>query len=280
MERLSRSWALLGASWQVLLTDPALLIFPILGMVTAALAGVVIAAPLWLFVGVEQTARNTRRDGYSPETLAVLFVFYLVTAFCTLFFNSALAAVVLGRLRGERTTLGQGFAAAGAHLPGILGYAVISATVGVLLRTLENRGGVVGQIIIGLLGTAWSVLTFLVVPVMVAENIDPFSAIRRSTALLKQTWGEQIVGNLGVGVVIFLLALPAGLVLAVAVLVHLPTLLLVGLGVLAILYWLVLGVLGSALGQVYRAAVYLYAATGQVPAGFAPWMLQNAFRAR
>src|SRR4029077_13330612 len=96
-----------------------------------------------------------------------------------------------------------------ARLPVIAGWALVSATVGLILRIIEDRSARIGQIVAALLGMAWTVVSFLVVPILVIENKGPIAALKDSTALLKKTWGEQLVSNFSFGMIFFLLALPA-----------------------------------------------------------------------
>jgi hypothetical protein len=135
----------------------------------------------------------------------------------------------------------------------------------------------VGQIVAGIIGGAWGIVTFLVVPVMVAEDINPFDAIKRSGQLLRQTWGEQIIGSGGISLVIFLLALPAAIPVLLGVAIASTAGAIAG-AVIAVLYLGVLFLVGSALNGIYRAALYLYATTGANPSQFDTGLLQDAFR--
>src|SRR5581483_11173043 len=110
-----------------------------------------------------------------------------------------------------------GFRAAMARLPQIFAWALVSATVGVLLKVIENAHERVGAIIADLLGLAWSIMTFFVVPVLVVERVGPVDAVKRSISLLRETWGEALVGRAGLGFILFLLALPLILVAIVGV---------------------------------------------------------------
>ena len=111
------------------------------------------------------------------------------------------------RLRGGDPTVGDGFRIAAQHFGTILSYALISATVGMILRWLSERGKGLGRIVSGIAGMAWNLATYLVVPVLVLEDVGPWQAIQRSAALLKKTWGEQIAGNLSVGLIFGLLTI-------------------------------------------------------------------------
>jgi len=184
------------------------------------------------------------------------------------------------RLDGGDPTLGDGLRIAFARLPKIIVYAVIAATVGMILRWISERAGIVGQILGGVLGFAWSVATFLVVPVLVVENVGPFEAIKRSTAYLKRTWGEQLIGNVGIGLVFGLLTM---LVIFVggALLFFLfqasVTLGLIGVVALILLVG-VLALIGSALSGIFTASVYRYATKGDGGSMFNNQVLATAFR--
>src|SRR5262249_48661246 len=124
-----------------------------------------------------------------------------------------LVSCAVMRFNGQEPTLGDGFRAAASRLPQILAWSLVSATVGVVLKVIENANEKVGQFISAILGTAWSVVTFFVVPVLVIEKVGPFQAVARSLAILKKTWGEALVGGIGLGLFKFLLLLPGFLLL-------------------------------------------------------------------
>lgn len=279
MGGIGRSWALLGASWQVLRAEKGLLLFPALSGICTLFALAAFSVPA---VGLI-VATGWRHEHVSlfsdPVSLILLFGFYLVTAFVTLFFNTALVGTVLEGLRGGRARTSTGFEVALRHLPAIFVYALISATVGVALRLIEEKLEIVGHLVGGLLGAGWGIVTFLVVPVMVAEDRSPFDAIGRSKDLLAQTWGAQIGGNLGMGLIFTLLGILGLIPATLGVISGTMPLLVAGFAA-ALVYWGLLAVVASALSQIFRTAVYLYAATGSVPAEYERWMLESAFKAK
>jgi hypothetical protein len=182
---------------------------------------------------------------------------------------------------GEEPTLGDGFRAAAARLPQILIWALVAATVGVLLKVIENAHEKVGEIVSALLGTAWTIITYFVVPVLVVEKIGPFQAIRRSLELLRKTWGEALVGGIGLGLFKLLLFLPGILLLVLGGLLcggaHMVALGLVVIG-LGVCYLLLSAAVGAALDSIFLAALYQYAAFQRIPSGFDAARLEGAFR--
>ncbi len=146
-----------------------------------------------------------------------LFLYYYCNYFVIVFFNSALVSYVVMRMNGDHPSVGDGFRAALARWPLIAGWALIAATVGFLLKIIEDRSDKVGQIVAALLGGAWAMVTFLVIPVLVVEQKNPFSALKESTVLLKQTWGERIMMNFSFSTISFLLMIPAIGIIVLAV---------------------------------------------------------------
>jgi hypothetical protein len=277
-DRIANSFSLARSSWNVLRTDKQLLVFPIISGILCLLVTISFAAPLLAMMLIQ---------GKQPEEipqwlyLLVAFGFYFCTYFIIIFCNSALTSCALMRFNGHEPTLGAGIQAAALRLPQIVAWALVSATVGLLLKVIENAHEQAGKILSAILGTAWSVITYFVVPVLVVEKVGPIDAVKRSISLLKQTWGEALVGNFGIGLFILVLAIPLVLLLfvGVALCAALPALLPVGIAViaLAVVGFLLLMAVSSAMDNIFVAALYQYASRGQVPSGFDDRTVRNAF---
>ena len=273
IERFSRSWNLVKASATVLGSDKELLVFPVMSAAAALLVAATFLLPilgLRLFEGASM----------GPMGLLLGFAFYLCQYFVIFFFNSALVGAAMIRLEGGDPTVADGMRIARSKAGVILGYAAIAATVGILLKAIEERVGFLGRIITGLIGAAWTFATFLVVPVLVAQNIGPVEAVKESASLLKRTWGENLIGNVGIGLTFGLLTV-AAVILGAALVVAasmLSTPLAIAVAVLAVLAVLLMAVIQAALSGIYAAALYRYVVDGQAPAAFSGGMLQAAFR--
>jgi hypothetical protein len=276
-EKFSRSWSLLKASAEVLRQDKELMVFPLVSTIAAILVVGSFIAPIFAFGWIDQLEEGTA----NVVLYAWLFAFYLVLYFVIFFFNTALVGAAMIRLRGGDPTVADGFRIASSKIVPILGYAAIAATVGMILRAIEERMGFVGKWIAGFFGAAWTVATFLVVPVLVVEDVGPIDAVKKSVELLKKTWGENIIGNAGVGLAFFLLyallALAAGGAVMLAVNLGQPTLVFV-VGGIAIALFVVLALVHAALSGIYAAALYRYAAEGDAGAAFQANALGEAFR--
>lgn len=208
-----------------------------------------------------------------------------------IFANSALVGAALIRLRGGDPTLGDGFGIATSHLASILGYAAIAATVGMILNFLSRGGGsegkgnplaLIGVLASSLVGMAWSLATFLAVPVLVTEDLGPVEAIKRSSMLLKKTWGEQVVGGLSIGLVFGLLAIFAIILGAFAFVFVSGTSpsATIAIVVLLVLVLLGIGLISSTLSGIFSAAVYDYAVGGNAGEFFREDLIKSAFRSR
>lgn len=259
--RISRSFDLIKASAAVLRGQGQLLLFPLI----AGIAMTVIFASFMLPLLLAHGAHGLGIRATSPLTYSVGFAVYLVNYFVMFYFNTALVACVMMLFDGGAPTVKDGLKAANSRFGAILGYAVIAATVGMVLRAIQERLPFIGQLVVALVGAAWTVASFLVVPVLVAKNAGPIEAVRESALLVKRTWGENVAGQAGMGVAFgviqFAIGLTAMLFIATAVSVGLEVL------VLPIVALLVLGVLGvmlvhTALSGIYSASLYRYAERG------------------
>ena len=279
IERFSRSWSLVKASAGVLSQDKELLVFPLV----ASLASMVVAAAFvlpMLGMGALDGLDPSSLEQGGPAVWLWAFCFYVAQYFVMFFFQSALVGAAMIRLQGGDPTVGDGFRIAMSRLGPILGYAAIAATVGMLLRAVQERGGAIGRWVAGLFGVAWTVATYMVVPILVTREIGPLEAVKESAALLKRSWGENVIGQGGIGLVFgllqFVLILAGGACIAGAVATQsgvLMALAIAGTVVAVILVALV----QTALSGIYAAALYRHA-TGAPPApGFDPGLLSGAF---
>ena len=278
MSRFARSWALVKASGTVLQQDKVLLVFPLLSAVASLIVVASFIVPL-IVTGVVSDNPNVQDS--DPQFALWAFLFYLVQYFVIFFFNAALVGAAMIRLDGGEPTVGDGLRVATSKIVPILGYAAIAATVGMILRMIEERAGFIGRWIAGLLGLAFTVATFLVVPLLVSRDIGPVDAVRESAEMLKKTWGENIIGNAGLGFAFFI----AYFLLAVAAIFLCYFSLQVGSGAgivfviaITIVAFVLLALIHAALQGVYAAALYRFATTGEGGGEFDGALMENAFR--
>jgi len=211
----------------------------------------------------------------------VLFLYYFANYFVIVFFNCALVACAMIRFRGGNPTVRDGLTAARERLGLIAGWAFLAATVGVILKVIEERVGFLGKIVIMILGAVWTIATFFVVPVLVAENLGPVDAAKRSAEMVRKAWGESIVGNVGIGLLTFLAMLllvgPCAVLFAVLALkTGSITIAILG-AILTVALAVTIQLVSSALTSILLSALYLFASGEKVPPGFDPARLQGAF---
>lgn len=274
--RLSRSWSLIKASAGVLAQDKELLVFPLLSAICTLL---VVAAFVLPALGLG-ALDGLRSGGVSVAMYVLGFLFYLVQYFVIFFFNSALVGAALIRLDGGDPTLRDGLRIASSKWVSILGYAAVAATVGLILRSLQERAGWLGRIVVGFLGVAWTVASFLVVPVLVSRDVGPLDAIKESALLLKKTWGENLIGQGGVGLVFSLIFVAMTVLGALAIVgaAMSGSGVVIGLVVaLVVIAFLLAALIHAALSGIYSAALYRYAVGQEASTGFDGQLLQRAF---
>ncbi len=282
-ERIANGWELAKQSWHVLMLDKSLLLFPLISGIACFFVMASFAVPLWAS-GYHVVLMDEGADGMSQTQqiigYAILFAYYFVNYFVIIFFNSGLIACAVIRFKGGNPTVADGFAAAFARVPQIAAWALVAATVGLILKIIESRSQRVGQIVASLLGMAWSAVTYFVIPVIVVEKTGPIDAAKRSLQVLKKTWGEALVANFGIGIIMFLATLVALIPLVVGMgAIAAGTVWLGIIGVIVgVVALLLVSLIGSALNTIIIGALYLYAAEGTAPRQFDDELLRGAFR--
>jgi len=270
-ESIGRSIELFKTSWGILMADKELLVFPLLSGIISLIVLATLILPLILAEFVQAAIPAGAVLFYG-----MLFAFYLVSYFVVIFFNTALISCVNARLQGKEMSVGEGLSNALRHFPSILGWALVSATVGILLHLLRERGGIFGQIASALVGGVWGLVTFFVVPVLVLEDKGVFDAIKESTTLIRKTWGETIIGS-GSIMLVFVVIGIIGFLGVIATLV-IGSMMVFGIAlVLFIALVIVLAVVAAAMQGIFVTALYSYAKTGTVPSAFDRDLIQNAF---
>jgi Family of unknown function (DUF6159) len=269
MDRISRSWDLVWQSFAVLRSDKQMAVLPVFSALSCLSISAVILGVSTIILGpqiVTMLGTSHSRPAMSPGMWACLMLLYVANYFVVIFFNVALVTIASDRLSGGHATLNDGLEAAWARKGVIFQWAVLTATVGILLRALEDRMGWLGRMIVNWIGIAWSLATYFVVPILAAEDLSPVAALQRSADIFREVWGEELVGGFSFGLIFALLTVP-GIALPIVGMKFGATGAICG-AIVAVVYWLFLGVVSAAVQGVFLAALYRYATTKQVPPGF------------
>lgn len=266
---LSRGWALTKLSFGVIKQDKELLLFPVFSGIGLLMAAVGFGALEWQ---LDHTAATDELK------LIVGLAWFFVSYFITIYFNTCMISSAKIRLAGSNPSLADGFRGANKHIVPILGWSLIAATVGLILQLLraaarDNRN-FLGQMLASIASTAWNITTYFVLPVLVSEGVGPIQAIKRSAATVRRTWGEALVGYVGIGLIFMLLGLLGLIPLFLAFMTGSVGVLAAVLAVV-IVYWIVLVVLNSAASQVMVATLYRYATEGDTGGVMPPQAAQN-----
>jgi hypothetical protein len=272
MSRIKRGWGLTKKSWGLLNEHRELIRFPLFGAVATIVPAIVFLGPgLYLF-DKDQLA------GAIPLILIGVYAFSVIG----FYFSVALAACADMIFRGQEATVGDGLAVARSRFAQICGWAAVNTAISAVMGLLENQGGIGGQIAARLVGMAWSLVTFLAVPVIAIEGTGPLETLKRSASLFRDRWGQQITGNIAIGGAVFLLGvLPAVLLIVIGVAVWSSASFLGAL--LVVIGAIVLAVallISKALSGIFGVALYRYALDGEVVGGFTKEDLESAVRTK
>ncbi len=284
-ERWTIGWELGKISYGILWDFKQLILFPIMSAGAAVVVVLSFVLPLWGTGTMEQFDRTMDGNGKgaNPLLYVVVFAFYFVMYFIMTFFGTALTACAMKVTAGEAPTLRYGLGIAVKRMPQIVAWSALSALVGVLLKMVE-RHEKIGKIIAAILGSGWAVLTYFVVPVLCVEGVGPFTAVKRSVATLRDTWGGGvIVGNVALGIFTSVLALPIYLLVFIGLFAAFA-LRSIELGVATVVLGVVLIIIHSAADSaargIFRALLYNYATGRSLPADIDEASFANAFGSR
>ncbi|MGE0193066.1 MAG: DUF6159 family protein [Planctomycetota bacterium] len=267
MGRIGRGFRMMKQSFGLLRKDKELMVLPLLSGIAIA----IVVASFFFGMGFHKEGADVERmEGTTG--IVTGFVLYVITYTVAFFFQAALVAGASERLRGGDPTLGSALTAARKRLGPIVMWAVVAATVGMILRAIQDKSEWLGKVVAGIAGAAWSLATFFVVPVLVLEQQGVGGSMKRSVQLFKKTWGETVTGHVGFGIASFVLMLPvllvAGLLFAVNPILGIVIGLL-GIGFLSVFF--------AALQGIFTAALYRYAADDVVPEGFSQEQIAHVF---
>ncbi len=267
--RFTRGLALVQQSYAVLKHDKEIMLFPLISMILTIALFFSFMIPLFFM-----------SDGapiqHSSMYYLGLFGYYLISYFIVIFFNTGLITCAHIRLNGGDPTFSDGIRNAAKHIGRIFVWALISATVGIVLQMISERSNMLGKIAVALVGMAWSLLTFFVVPVMIFENVSVIQSIKQSGHLFKKTWGENVIGQFSMGFFFMILGLLGVIPIAAGIILKSGLLVLISLP-FVVLYWVLLGIISSSLNGIFTTALYTYAKTGKAPKAFNDDFVRHAF---
>jgi hypothetical protein len=275
MGRIRQGWELTKKSWGLLREHRELFRFPVYGFLAIAVCLLLTVLPGIYLIDSQ--------DEIPGGALVVIGVY--VSAVVGLLFSVGLAATADAIFHGRHATVADGMQVARKRFGKILGWAAVSTTVGVISAVLESTGEIGAQIVGRILNGAWSLITFLAVPVIAIEGTGPFETLRRSASLFRTRWAGQITGNLAIGGIVFLIGM-------------LPALLIGGAGVwilvqesgggeraagavlvaVGVLLFAASALIMRALNGVFGVALYRYAAEGETTANFTAAELESAIK--
>jgi hypothetical protein len=315
--KFQQSWQLFKTSIAVTLRHRKLLWFPLIATFLTALIALIFLAPIIIPAALHPTGFHLNQkehwaalcDYYLPQAAinaklqhrapapdapvthitplisACVPVIYFVSMFLATFFNVAFYSEIIQALNGRGVSFRRGLSLARSRLPSILAWTLLAGAVGWIIRKIEERLPFAGRIVMGLIGMAWSVAAVFVIPVIIQEQPmrNPIKILRQSALTLKRTWGEGLIGYVGFSAgsaVIFMCSL-LPLLLAVGIAVLLKSIWFTAIvGVVWLIGLFFLAYVSNVASQVYRCALYIYAAEGVVPEPYNQDLLDRAWKVK
>ena len=263
--RISNTFKMMKSCLDVLKKDRELLFFPLFTAISVGLLLLVMYSGGYL-------DNLDPEQGGSPFPIVILL---FAANFIIVFFNSALVSAALERLRGGDPNVKSGLSHAAKHIHHIFFWSIIVTIVAILIAAIRGdrrENSIFRQIFASLIQAGWAMMTFFVVPIIVSENLGPISAIKRSTSLFKQTWGDQVMANFGFGI-FQLFAVMLGVVVGWFFGLFSPVFRIIVGGLLSAMSVAVIYTLEG----IYKAALYEFA-LGEKPLEFQQEDLRTAYQ--
>lgn len=267
-------------SFKLLGKNKSIMMFPFFSMVVEL---IVVATALLVFFMVfgfsKETFDRIGSQNPSPIEYLCLFAFYILSVFIASFFQAGLVAVVSGQINGKKLSFGEGMEIASQRAWKIFYWSFIAATVGVVLQIIADRLKFLGRLAANIIGFAWDIATFFIVPVLVLENETVGSSIKRSGMIFKNKWGQTLIANFSTGLFFgFLLVLGVVAFFAAIIFGMAVPGLVISMAVGLLVYVLAIMVLSSTIEGIYRVVLYEYAAHEKLPESFNRELVVNAIK--
>ena len=269
----SDSWKLTKTSFRLIAEDRALLVFPLVaGLATIAVIALLIAAEYW-FVAPVILGGGSLTTPYEALAIVLFVAAYIATSFLSVYCTAALIGAATLKLNGQQPTAADGWKIARARIGRLTVWALITATVGLVIQAIQRRvGGIAGAVIGAAGGISWALVTYFMIPILLYEDQRPWPALKRSGHLFVSTFGRSLVTNLVMGLLIGL-GVAAAVILGVLGLFVLfggnvaLGLALLGIGIAV---GVIVALIGAAAEGILRAALYRYATTGKIDPDLMP----------
>jgi hypothetical protein len=311
--KFKRSWLLLMASLTMLSQHKKLFLFPLVTAMFIVVTVLFFMAPVILvptghpilsadhWVSVVQRSFEPGTPGVNdPDGLHIrvnrgvpaprawfagyLLAAYLVLMFLATFSNVAFSNEIFNALSGRPVSIHSGLLFAWSRVGSILVWSLFAGIVGIIIQQMEQRFGWIGKIILRVVGVMWSVASVFVIPIIVREpELNPVTLLRKSAGTLRKTWGEALIGYLGVNAALALCisaSFAVVLLIAIASLVAGPGWIAATIAVVWLLAIIALCYAASVADQIYRCALYIYASEGVVPSPYSAEMMDMAWKVK
>lgn len=264
---LRSGFQLLPTCWSVLAGEPALLLVPLVVLVVTI--GILLGYAE-LLGGLGQVVSNNK---YS--TAVRVFPVLALTSAVASIGQAVIVSAATERLQGKPSTLSSAWTATLGQLPRLVFFGIVLAGERTLTGLLRGKRWSVGTLAANAIDRAWDFATFLVIPIILFEDVPVFAAVKRSGQLVASRWGTQLTARSVLGLALFVVCLPLFVLGFALCTVSVP----IGVGFL-ILVLVADMVLAAAMTGVLSAAMYRFAMTGLVVPGFREADMWAAFSHR
>ena len=197
---LSKGWTLGMSSLKIINKNKSLMLFPVISGISLLLLTIAVVGGGYFFFD-ETTFNQLFTDDFSSNIAlyACSFLFYFINYFVIIFFNVGLVFCAKKVMNNEPTSFNEGVKFASKRLSTIFSWAILAATVGIILKAIQENSGNIGKVITSIIGVVWNIATFFVMPIIAYEDVSAIQALKKSTSMMKEKFGESIGANFSFG---------------------------------------------------------------------------------
>ncbi len=273
IENIKVGWRLGLYSFRFVMTHKSLLLLPLFSALS-----IMLALALIYFATNDALIRFNVKDIHLTAIIMLACVMaYFSCIFIAIFFNVMLIAMVNDYFENKRLSFVVGYSRAAHCIPAILSWALITGSVGILIKMLEalEEKLHIPSILSALLEVGWAAATYFVVPIICFQgSASPSVLYDESARLIRQTWGEGVLKIIGASLFMFVLGIP--LYLAFVVLFNTTsayhTHLYIILGIASLFMMMLAAIMNGTLQTVF----YKYADSQYIPPDFQSEFLTQA----
>lgn len=248
------SWKFTKSCFSFFAQNKSLILIPFLSLLISFV--ILILEGFFLFENYFKNMNEVQEANQINWTEAYIsfFILYFSINFISLFFNSALIACAIQRMQKQSCSIAEGLKMAMSRMVKIFVWSLINGSIGLVFKLLQRSHRGVRSLLLGTMGFSWAIVSYFVLPLIVIDDLNPWSALHQSFQAFKGNWRKMfsVFGLLMLLVILVFVAL-----FGLAYLTQSSTKLFLILVGLFVFFMVIVGIVGGILESIVNSALYV-----------------------